>query len=173
MRSLIISKQDFLREVLIEDVYILKWKIPNTVLYKKRLYGVARKDIEIDSIYMNFSIRGAPFSFYTHSYVFQKFRFSEPGLMMGYINFKNTERLLSDDYLESVKKCPLTREDYVPLKNATKIPLYTYSDEFPSKIPYKQNRSNAFVEELDNLDGKYLDEEFFLFITNFSRIRYR
>jgi hypothetical protein len=32
---------------------------------------------------------------------------------------------------------------------------------FLIQIPYKKNRSNAFVEELDNLDGKYLDEEFF------------
>jgi hypothetical protein len=88
LERFLINKADFLKEVKIEDVYILKWKIPNSVLLKKRLYGVARKEIEIDTVYMNFSIRGAAYTFYTHSYVFQKGAWSEPGLLMGYIKYK-------------------------------------------------------------------------------------
>lgn len=155
----LIKKDDFLKEVTIEDVYILKWKIPNSVLLKKRLYGVARKEIEIDTVYMNFNIRGAAYSFYTHSYVFQKGAWSEPGLLMGYIKYKkNIERALDERYLESLNKCPLTGEKYTPLKNVKIIPLCHQTDYIPA---YIKQRSSAFKEEHYNKEGKYLDEEFF------------
>lgn len=35
MNNLLINKDDFIKEIMIEDVYILKWKIPNSVLLKK------------------------------------------------------------------------------------------------------------------------------------------
>lgn len=161
MSNLLINKDDFLKEIMIEDVYILKWKIPNSVLLKKRLYGVARKEIEIDTVYMNFSIRGAAYTFYTHSYVFQKGLWFEPGLLMGYLKYKkNIERLLDERHLESLNKCPLTGEEYIPLKSVTRIPLFHQTDY---KSAFKHS-SSAFVEEYYNKEGEYLDEEFFFSI---------
>ncbi|MGF7535251.1 hypothetical protein AAGG74_16480 [Bacillus mexicanus] len=122
---------------------------------------MANKNVEINTVYMNFSFRNAAYCFYSHNYVCGGFACSYTGLMMGYVNFAKAKRLLSDTEIQKIKIDPFTGQKYIPLKKVKRIPLWPYTYE-QSEFKYKMNQSICFKEfDKDIVRPDYLDEEFF------------